>query len=92
MIDITNALAAFTGPSDEVLLAFQQLGQRGIEVFRAMATALQPVLESFGAWYVGLPPELQSAISSGKPLNRRRMMRAQKLRRYARMILDERRH
>jgi len=84
-IDVFNALDAFTGPSDEVLRAFQDFGQAAIEAFQAMATALQPVLESFGAWYAGLSPELQAAIS-GKPLNRRRVMRRQKLRMYIRTI------
>jgi hypothetical protein len=84
-IDTINALAAFTGPSDEVLRAFQDFGQAAIEAFQAMAVALQPVLESFSARYASLSPELQAAIS-GKPLNRRRVMRRQKLRQYMRTI------
>ena len=68
-----------------MLRVFQDFGQAAIEAFQAMATALQPVLESFSAWYAGLSPELQAAIS-GKPLNRRRVMRRQKLRRYIRAI------
>ncbi len=84
-IDILDALDAFTGPSDEVLRAFQYFGQAAIEAFQAMAIALQPVLKSFGVWHASLSPELQAALSN-KPLNRRRVMRRQKMRQYIRTI------
>lgn len=66
---------------DEIARAIQKLGQATIEAMQAVCVALQPVAEAFGAWYVSLSSELQAALS-GRPLNRRRVVRAQKMRRY----------
>lgn len=43
--------------------------------------AFQPTLDAFSAWYSTLSPELRAVIE-GRPVNRRRIMRMQKMRTY----------
>lgn len=51
------------------------------DVIQAMSVALQPIVTAFAHWYTALPYEVQ-ALLTGRALNRRRVMRRQRMRRY----------
>ena len=69
-------------PFGDHIRVLQQYGDTLMrDVIQAMSVALQPTVTAFAHWYTALPYEVQ-ALLTGRALNRRRVMRRQRMRRY----------